>query len=85
MQLPSIHVVSIKLNEKQRLCVVVSFYFIKIKMTHHCMFRLSLNLQRTSVRIRLIVDGGLVSIDGFVKSSSQQSQEKVVTDSPELK
>lgn len=85
MQLPNIHVVSIKLNEKHRLCLVVSFYLIKIKMTPHCMYRLNLNLQRTSVRISLIVDNGLVSIDGFIKSSSQQSQEKVVTDSPEPK
>lgn len=54
-------------------------------MTHHCMYGLSLDLQRVSVSIRLIVDSGLVSIDGFIKSFSQQSQEKVVTDSPELK
>lgn len=56
MQLPNIHVVFIKLNEKQRLCLLVSFYLIKIKMTHHCMYRLSLNLQRMSVSIRLIAD-----------------------------
>lgn len=85
MQLPNIHVVSIKLNEKQRLCLVVSFDLIKIKMTHHRMYRLSLNFQRVSVSIRLTVDSGLVSIDGFIKSFSPQSQEKVVTDSPELK
>lgn len=85
MQLPNTRVVSIKLNEKQRLCLVVSFYLIKIKMTHHCMYWSSLNLQRVPVSIRLIIDSGLVSIDGVIKSFSLQSQEKVVADSPDLK
>lgn len=85
MQLANTHVVSVKRNEKQRLCLVVSFNLIKIKMTHHCMYKLSFNLQKMSVSIRLTVDSGLVSIDGFIKSSSPQSWKKVVTDSPELK
>lgn len=63
----------------------MSFYLIKIKMTHHCVYGVSFNLQRVSVSIRLIVDSGLVFIDGFIKIFSQQSQGKVVTDSPELK
>lgn len=79
------HVVSNKLNEKQRLGLVVSFYLIKIKMTHHSLCWTSFNLQRVPVSIMLIIDSSIVSIDGVIKSFSLQSQEKVVADSPDLK
>lgn len=85
MQLPNTHVVSNKLKERQRLCLVVSFYLIKIKMTHHSMCQPSPNLQRVPVSIGLIIDSGLVSIDGVIKGFSLQSQEKMVADSPDLK
>lgn len=43
------------------------------------------SLQRVPVSTRLIIDSGLVSIDGVIKSFSLQSQEKVVSDSLDLK
>lgn len=49
------------------------------------MCRPSLNLWRVPVSIRLIIDSGLVSIDGVIKSFSLQSQERVVADSPDVK
>lgn len=85
MQLPNTHLVSNKLKEKLRLCLVVSFYLIKIKMAHHSVCRPSPNLQRVPVSIRLIIASGLVSMDGVIKSFSLQSQEEVVADSPDLK
>lgn len=49
------------------------------------MCQLSPNLQRVPVSIGLIIDSGLVSIDGVIKGFSLQSQEKMVADSPDQK